>query len=233
MSVYGQEKQRELHEHLSAYIHGGADCDNAGDIETTTPGSPDSLFDSPSSPGPSNIASAFATAASGPALSHSLSTRRSQAVPEIEAQVEADADSGGWTSTESNASRASSVGPDASFAAGTGGHGGARGVGCWSCNAMVSIRRKEMIIMCAGCGGRIMMKLRPERWDMGEEKLDTRSWDWDAVVFKLQFEFFDFETLLFADFAALSVLSPGPEKGLLAGSQSEDLNHTLSSRVFL
>ncbi|KAG0644023.1 hypothetical protein HOY80DRAFT_1019834 [Tuber brumale] len=199
MSVYGQDKEKELHERLSTYIHGGADCNNSGNLETNTPSPPDSLFDAPNSPGPSSIASAFTTAASSPVLSHPLSTRPSQGLPEIEVQVEADADNGGWTSTESTVSRAGSVGPDAGFAAGTGGHGGARGVGygaggrsaasgappagfgmgrggpataepnvvvvyrCWACNAMVSIGRKEMIIMCSGCGGRIMMKLRPER----------------------------------------------------------------------
>ncbi|CUS14869.1 unnamed protein product [Tuber aestivum] len=201
MSVYGEDKERELHDRLSDYIHGGADYNNAEELETNPPGSPDPLFDGCDSPGPSNIASAFAAAASGPVTrSRSALPAPSQGLAEVEFQVGAEADNDGWTSTDSTASRAGSVHPDAGFAAGTGGTGGgARRVGyggggrsaargaqsvgfgrggedpmsaeqntvvnytCWSCGSIVSLRKKEMIVMCDGCGGRIVMKLRPQK----------------------------------------------------------------------
>ncbi|PWW80297.1 hypothetical protein C7212DRAFT_341990 [Tuber magnatum] len=202
MPVYGEDKERELHQRLSAYMRGGANCNNADDLEIDTPGSPDSLFDAHDPPGPSNIASAFAAGASNSVLARSRSTRstrstRSRGLPEIEAQVEeAGADNDGWTSTDSTASRAGSVHPDADFAPGAGGArragyggggrsaaGGARPVGigmgredaapgepnpiviykCWSCGATVSLRRKGMLVMCPGCGGRIVMKVKSEK----------------------------------------------------------------------
>jgi len=207
---YGQDNDTELRERLAAYIvGGGGDWDTAGDFGASPPGSPDPLFDSP---GPSNIASAFAAAASSNRVrTRSLSIRPglSGALPETEVQVEANGDNDGWTDTESSASRAGSVRLDATFAAGTGRTGGGNGgnggtsrarrggygsggrsvareapsVGfgmvvedpmpiqsnvavpysCWSCSAMVSIRRKEPFVMCAACGGRIVMKVRPEQ----------------------------------------------------------------------
>lgn len=209
MSVYGQNNDTELRERLSAYIEGGGgDWDTAGDFGANPPGSPDPLFDSP---GPSNIASAFAAAASSNRVrTRSLSIRPglSGTLPETEVQAEANGDNDGWTDTDSIASRAGSVRPDVTFAAGTGRTGGNGGNGgtsrtrragysnggrsaareappagfgmagedpmpiqsnvavpysCWSCSAMVSIRRKEPFVMCAACGGRIVMKMRPEQ----------------------------------------------------------------------
>ncbi|PUU79402.1 hypothetical protein B9Z19DRAFT_1064293 [Tuber borchii] len=209
MSVYGQNNDTELRERLSAYIErGGGDWDTAGDFGADPPGSPDSLFDYP---GPSNIASAFAAAASSNRVrTRSLSIRPGPpgTLPETEVQVEANGDNDGWTDTDSAASRAGSVRPDVTFAAGTGRTGGNGGNGgtsrarraaygsggrsvareapsvglgmagegpmpaqsnvavpysCWSCGAMVSIRRKEPFVMCAACGGRIVMKVRPEQ----------------------------------------------------------------------
>jgi len=203
MSAHGQEKETELHERLAAYIHGGGDWGDDEGFETNTPGSPDPLFDSP---GPSNIASAFAAAAAASnhvrTRSRSTRPRSSRALPETEDQDEGNTDNDGWTDTDSVASHASSARPDATFTAGaggTGGSGGARRVGhgnrgrpaaggapsmgfgmgeenpvptvsnvavpytCWSCSAMVSIRRKESLVMCTACGGRVVMKVRPEQ----------------------------------------------------------------------
>jgi len=204
MSVYDQDSEVEHHERLASYIHGGGgDWGNAEDRGSTAPGSPDPLFDSP---GPSNIASAFAAAASSNRIrtrSQTIRAGRSGELRETEAQAEANADNDGWTDTDSVSTRAASVrtGPDATFAAGAGGTGGRgkpRRLGygggdrparrsppvdfgmagenpapavsnvavpysCWSCGAMVSIRRKEVFVMCAACGGRIVMKVRPEQ----------------------------------------------------------------------
>ncbi|RPB05360.1 hypothetical protein L873DRAFT_1839912 [Choiromyces venosus 120613-1] len=202
MSVFGPDKEMELHSRLTAFIHGDADDDeNFGDPGMNAPGSPDRFSEAPGSPGPSDIAMAFAAGAHSPALSRpvslrslSLRPRHTRAPPEITAG--GDKDNDGWTSSESGASRAGSPAPGVDARGGGGGTrrgaavGGrsaidrtqARGLNaensqpgeeeeganpvmhyrCWACCDIVSIRRKEVSVICPGCGGRIVMKVRPE-----------------------------------------------------------------------